>query len=116
MVMVKLEKSFAAGHTEATKEESVDVTLPPGKIIGWLILSPSGAGGNVFWWIQIESGKVLPFLSTPGNHYLTTDVVALFVPDVHPAWKTPRKAKLVGWNQHGANAYTIQVGIVVETE
>jgi len=116
VVTVKLEKSFAAGHTEATKEESARATLPPGKIIGWLIISPSGAGGNVFWWVQIDGHKVLPWLSTPGNHYLTTDVMAAFVQDSHPAWKTPRKAKLVGWNQHVATAYLIQVGVVIETE
>jgi len=116
VVMVKLEKTFAANKTERTKEESDQVNVPPGKIIGWLIISSAGAGGNVFWWIELGPTKVLPFISTPGHHYLSTDVMSDFVPDIHPAWKSPRVAKLVGWNQHAANTYRIQVGIVIEPE
>jgi len=116
VVMVKLEKSFTHGHTEATKEQSSDRMLPPGKIIGWLIISPSGAGGYVFWWVEIEGHMVLPWLATDGHQYLTTDIMSDFVADVHPAWKTPRNARLVGWNAHDQTDYRIQVGVIIEPE
>jgi len=116
VVMVKLEKTFTHAHSEATKEKSDDRMLPPGKIIGWLIISPADAYEDVFWWVEIEGHMVLPSIATDGHQYLTTGAMSGFVADVHPAWKTPRNARLVGWNDDAATDYRIQVGIVIEPE